>query len=120
VVDDEADIRLLTALTLDEAGYHVDTAADGAEALLVLEVLRPDLLLLDLVMPEMDGWDVIQAVRANPRTRDLPIVAMSAKFGLMRTTDHGIQAYLPKPCDPMAMLSVIDEVLRQHSAPTTS
>lgn len=112
-VDDDPDVRLLLTLILDAAGYDVGTARDAYEALFMLEHTGPDLLLLDLMMPERDGWDVIEAVRANPATRDLPIVAMSAKFSLFNTRDHGVQGYVRKPLDATAMLDTLDEVLRQ-------
>jgi CheY-like chemotaxis protein len=112
-VDDDPDVRLLLTMILDAAGYDVGTARDAFEALFMVEHARPDLLLLDLMMPERDGWDVIAAVRANPETRDLPIVAMSAKFSLFNSRDHGVQGYVRKPLDALAMLDTLDEVLRQ-------
>src|SRR5262249_43564221 len=118
VVDDDADVRMLLTIILDASGFKVVTVEDAGDALLLVETLRPDLLLLDLMMPVRDGWDVIEAVRTNPRTCDLPIVAMSAKFGLLNTRDHGVQGYVRKPLEPMAMLDVLDEVFRQATVST--
>jgi len=117
VVDDDPDVRLLVTLMLAEAGYEVDTAEDAYEALLTLYDTHPDLLLLDLMLPEEDGWDVIDAIRANPETQGLPIVAMSAKFRLINTRDHGIQGYVAKPLVPLAMLDTLDAVLGQATSP---
>ena len=118
VVDDDPDVRLLVTLMLGAAGYDVDTAEDGIDAVIMLEDTQPDLLLLDLMMPDMDGWDVIDAVRAKPSTRHLPIVVMSAKIGLINTPDHGVQGYVPKPLVPLVMFQTLDEALRQATNST--
>jgi CheY-like chemotaxis protein len=118
VVDDDPDVRLIAALMLGAVGYEVDTAEDAYDALLTMYDTHPDLLLLDLMLPEQDGWDVIEAVRSNPETRDLPIVVMSAKIGLIDTGHHGVQGYVSKPLVPMAMLDTLDTVLGD-AAPTT-
>jgi CheY-like chemotaxis protein len=118
IVDDEPDVRLLLTLILHAAGFEVETAADGFEALLLLEVTRPDLVLLDLMMPRMDGWELIEAIRVNARTYELPIVVMSAKFGLINTRGHDVQGYIRKPIVPLDMLDTLDYVLRQGTVST--
>ena len=118
VVDDDPDVRLIAALMLGAVGYEVDTAEDAYDALLTMYDTHPDLLLLDLMLPEQDGWDVIEAVRSNPETRDLPIVLMSAKIGLIDTSRHGVQGYVSKPLVPMAMLDVLDTVLGDAASTT--
>jgi CheY-like chemotaxis protein len=118
VVDDDPDVRLIAALMLGAVGYEVDTAEDAYDALLTTYDTHPDLMLLDLMLPEKDGWDVIEAVRANPETRDLPIVLMSAKIGLISTGHHGVQGYVSKPLVPMAMLDTLHAVLAD--APPTA
>lgn len=112
-VDDDPDVRLLLTLILDAAGYDVGTAADAFEAHFLIDHMKPDVLLLDLMMPERDGWDVIETVRANPETRDLPIVVMSAKFGVINAQDHGVQGYVRKPLDALAMLDTLEAALSQ-------
>jgi CheY-like chemotaxis protein len=111
VVEDDPAIRSLLSMTLEAEDYRVETAEDGQEALSKLERLRPDVLLLDLMLPRVDGWEVIEALRANPLTRDLRIIAISAKFGLLSAMDYGVQAYLPKPFDTEVMLTILEEVL---------
>jgi CheY-like chemotaxis protein len=118
VVDDDPDVRLIAALMLGAVGYEVDTAEDAYDALLTMYDTHPDLLLLDLMLPEQDGWDVVEAVRSNPETRDLPIVLMSAKIGLIDTSRHGVQGYVSKPLVPMAMLDVLDTVLGDAASTT--
>jgi CheY-like chemotaxis protein len=116
VVDDDPDVRLIVALMLGAVGYEVDTVADAYDALMTTYDTHPDLILLDLMLPEMDGWEVIDAVRSNPETRELPIVAMSAKFMLLNAEGHGIQGYIRKPFDTMSILDTLDAVLYQHTA----
>jgi len=118
VVDDDPDVRRLVTLLLGAAGYDVDTAGDGLDAVIMLEDTQPDLLLLDLMMPDMDGWDVIDAVRAKPSRRNLPIVVMSAKIGLINTRDHSVQGYVPKPLIPLAMFETLNEALLQATSST--
>jgi CheY-like chemotaxis protein len=118
VVDDDADVRLIVALILGAAGYEVETAEDAYDALLKLYDTHPDLLLLDLMLPETDGWDVIEAVRSDPETRHLPIVAMSAMFRVVNAVGHGIQGYVRKPFDTLAMLDTLDAALHQGTAST--
>ncbi len=118
VVEDDPAIRSLLCMTLEAEGYGVEIAEDGREALSKLERLRPDVLLLDLMLPRMDGWEVIEALRADPTTCDLRIIAMSAKFGLSSAMALGVQAYLPKPFDTDVLLTIIDEVLRFEPYPT--
>jgi CheY-like chemotaxis protein len=112
VVEDDPAIRSLLVMTLEAENYRVETAEDGEDALRKLERLQPDVLLLDLMLPKIDGWEVIEALRADPHTRDLRIIAISAKFGLLSAMGHDVQAYLPKPFDTDVMLAILDEVLR--------
>jgi CheY-like chemotaxis protein len=114
VVDDDPDVRLIVTLLLDAAGYEVDTAQDAYEALLKLYDTHPDLMLLDLMMPESDGFDVVHAVRVDPETRGLPIVIMSAKLGLINLRHHEVQGYVPKPLDAVGLVETIEQVLRQN------
>ena len=112
VVEDDPAIRSLLALTLEAENYRVETTEDGQEALSKLERIQPDILFLDLMLPGIDGFQVIEALRANPVTCDLRIIAISAKFGLLSAMVHDVQAYLPKPFDTDLMLTILDEVLR--------
>jgi CheY-like chemotaxis protein len=111
VADDDPYVRLCIAEILDEAGFDFDTAVDGLDALLMLDDTEPDLLLLDLTMPEVDGWQVIREVRANPATRTLPIVVLSDTVSIPNVMSFGVQANVCKPIDAMAMLDTLNEVL---------
>jgi CheY-like chemotaxis protein len=111
VADDDPYVRLHIAEILDEAGFDFDTAVDGNEALLILDDTEPDLLLLDLTMPQMDGWQVIREIRANPSTRTLPIVVLSDTVSIPNVMSFGAQANVCKPIDARAMLDTLNEVL---------
>src|SRR5262245_34204678 len=103
VADDDPYVRLHIAEILDEAGFDFDTAVDGNEVLLVLEDTEPDLVLLDVTMPQTDGWRVIREVRANPATRHVPIVIMSDTVSIPHVASYGVQANVCKPIDAKAL-----------------
>jgi CheY-like chemotaxis protein len=80
VVDDEPDIRNVLDQAISEAGYSVRTAAGGLEALRLIDQARPGVILLDLMMPDMDGFEVLQRLRSNPATSNIPVVVLTAKI----------------------------------------
>ena len=79
VVDDEPDVVDLVKLVLESDGFNVVTAYGGREALEKIDQEMPDLVLLDIMMPQMDGWEVYSRIRANPRTKDIPVAMLTAK-----------------------------------------
>src|SRR2546428_6108461 len=91
VVDDDADILDMTRLVLEGGGYRVLRAPSGADALRTLEQSRPDLILLDINMPEMDGWQVLRVLKLDERTTSLPVAMCSNKMEA-RDLLHGLQA----------------------------
>ena len=111
LVDD--DLRNLFALTsaLESKGFEITVARDGLEAVEKLETgPRPDLVLMDIMMPRMDGFEAMKRIRANPRFRELPIVALTAKAMAgehERCVQAGASDYLPKPIDLSNLLSVL-------------
>ena len=107
IVDDEPDVLFLLRLTLETAGYHVAEAAHGAEALAAIREARPALLLTDLMMPVMDGRELIRRVRESPETADLPIMLLSAN------PDHssGADLVMRKPFNPRDLTRAIDELV---------
>jgi CheY-like chemotaxis protein len=114
IADDEAKIARLAQINLMRAGFEVMTAADGVEALASIEQRRPDLLILDVMMPHMDGFTVLERLRADPKTADLPVVMMSAQTkdaDLLRAQHLGVAHYLPKPVNPAELLRVVQEEL---------
>ncbi|MDQ3744141.1 MAG: diguanylate cyclase, partial [Acidobacteriota bacterium] len=103
VVDDEPDKRLLLAFALENEGYEVSTASDGAEGLAAVEEQQPDLIVTDVMMPRMDGYEMIRRVRANPRTRFIPVIIQSAarirEKDVRLGSEIGALGYLTDPTD---------------------
>jgi CheY-like chemotaxis protein/cellulose synthase/poly-beta-1,6-N-acetylglucosamine synthase-like glycosyltransferase len=100
VVEDDPDIQLLISRSLDDAGFHVRTAADGREALAQIDDALPDLIVSDVMMPEMDGLELLSAVRNDPSTRRLPVILLTARSSTSDIVDGlglGADDYLPKP-----------------------
>ena len=100
IVDDQPSIRGILELALSEAGADVWTADDGPSALRSVADALPDLILLDLVMPGMNGWDVIRALSASPRTADVPVVLQTSAEDFAsfdRAKKHGVAAFISKP-----------------------
>jgi CheY-like chemotaxis protein len=109
VVDDEAIIRQLIVINLELEGFEVHTAADGVEALAKALEVNPHVITLDVRMPNMDGWETAQHLRADPRTRGARIVFISA-HGRPGDVVRGMQlgeAYLTKPFDPDEVVEAV-------------
>lgn len=114
LVDDEPNLRHLVRTTLDESDYRILEAADGAAALEVTKIERPELILLDWMMPEVSGIDVLKELRANPATASLPVVMLTAKgqeADRQQALALGVQAFLIKPFSPLELLSRVEELL---------
>jgi twitching motility two-component system response regulator PilG len=114
VVDDSATVRKLISGKLEKSGHHVVCANDGIEALECLEVGLPDLVLLDITMPRMDGYEVCKQIRANPAARDLPVVMISGKDGFfdkVRGRMAGTTGYVTKPFGPETLMKALETYL---------
>lgn len=114
IVDDEDSIRTVLRLILVRAGYDVAEAENGEEALFKVATEKPDLIILDVMMPEMDGIEVCQKLRSEPETAELPVIMLSAKTGSYyknRSKDAGATKYLTKPIIPDLLLSHIADCL---------
>ena len=112
VVEDEPAIRSLLCMTLEYENYHVEAAGDGQEALDRVEQVRPDAILLDLMLPTMDGWALIDALNERPQTDGIPIIAVSATQRYHDVGERGVQAFLSKPFDVDTLLIVLADVLQ--------
>lgn len=109
IVDDEPDVVLLSRVILEPAGYRVLEASDGSEALDLLQRESPDVLLLDVRMPRVDGWEVLERLGPH-RVRDLGVVMFSAhaeSASEQRALAAGCRAYLRKPFSPQALLQAV-------------
>ena len=116
VVDDDPQTLQLMSHIVRAQGYEVTTAISGAEALRQVSIARPDVMLLDVMMPEMDGIEVCRRLRANKNYADLPIVLLTA---MAEPGDHadgllaGADDYIAKPVDPASLVARIKSVLRR-------
>ena len=113
IVDDDENIAELISLYLEKEQYDTETAHDGEEALKLIEVYNPDLLLLDLMLPGIDGYEVCQQVR---KTRDIPIIMLSAKgevFDKVLGLKMGADDYMVKPFDANELIARVSAVLRR-------
>ena len=114
VVDDEPAIVRLMEYVLDRQGYTVRTAADGDEGLHAVSEFRPDLIILDVMMPRKDGYTVAEAIRSDPALAQIPIIMLSAKA---QDTDveqglaAGANLYLTKPFEPDGLLEIVAKCL---------
>jgi CheY-like chemotaxis protein len=118
VADDEPPIRLLCQVNLAVAGMEVLQAADGQEALALARSEKPDLVLLDLMMPNVDGWTVAQELAADERTRDIPIVFLTARATTSdrrRAEKLGALGYVLKPFDPVRLAPLVAGVVARCS-----
>ncbi len=119
-VDDHAEIRRLVQINLERNGYEVVTAADGREALDKLKEDPPDLILCDVIMPQMDGFAFLKEVRSNPETARIPFILLTVKAqdaDVQMGQEVGADAYLTKPFNPRELLSSIDQVLKAPQRP---
>ncbi|MEX0706170.1 MAG: response regulator [Nitriliruptoraceae bacterium] len=114
VVDDEPDVLLLCRVNLEFEGYEVIEAADGEQALERIRQDRPDVVLLDVMMPRKDGWQVLTEVKEDPELREIPIVMLTAKVqdqDQIRGWSAGAADYITKPFSPLALSQVLQDVL---------
>jgi two-component system, OmpR family, phosphate regulon response regulator PhoB len=114
VADDEESVRQLLQIVLQHEGYEVVLATNGAEALLSAHNDAPDLILLDWMMPVLDGLSVLKQLRKDAATRDIPILMLTARQSDSDTTTAltgGADVYLTKPFEPQVVLSMISRLL---------
>jgi len=114
IIDDEIDFVEVLRTRLEDSNYEVIVAYDGAEGLEVAEKKRPDLVILDIMLPKIDGFDVCRKLKIDEHFKYIPIIMLSAKF---QTSDikfgmaMGADAYITKPFEPQALLEKIQELL---------
>jgi DNA-binding response OmpR family regulator len=116
VIDDEGPIRLLCRVNLEAAGMVVDEAENGATGIEAARKERPDVILLDVMMPGMDGWDVFGELVKEERTATIPVVFLTARAELRdqaRGLELGGVDYVTKPFDPLELAPLIDDLLER-------
>jgi len=123
VVDDEADITALVAYHLAKAGYRVATAGNGRDALRAAREERPDLVVLDLMLPGVSGYDVLVELRRRDETKDIGVVVLTARKDepdRIKGLSLGADDYLPKPFSPEELVLRVGAVLRRLAAPAVA
>ncbi|OYV86830.1 MAG: DNA-binding response regulator, partial [Acidiphilium sp. 21-68-69] len=124
VVEDEAPLVTLLRYNLEKAGFRVDEANDGGEALARIGESTPDLVLLDWMLPTMSGIEVCRQLRRKPSTRDLPVIMITARAedqDTVRGLETGADDYITKPFSPEALIARIRALLRRTgTVPTKS
>ncbi|MBI2168384.1 MAG: response regulator [Actinobacteria bacterium] len=112
VVDDEPEIRGLCRVNLEFAGHEVVEAGNGSEAIEALKEDRPDFVFLDLMMPDVDGWEVLRVLRNQESTSDVPVVLLTARAGeedQIRGWEEGIFDYIVKPFNPLSLAEWVEQ-----------
>ena len=116
VIDDEAPIRLLCRVNLEAEGMEVLEAADGPSGLDAARTENPDVILLDVMMPGLDGWRVAEALLEDPATSDIPIIFLTARAEFKdraRGLDIGGVDYVTKPFNPLDLASLVRDLLER-------
>ncbi|MBI1797260.1 MAG: response regulator transcription factor [Candidatus Eisenbacteria bacterium] len=116
LIEDEKEIRELARYNLERAGYRVASLADGEQGLARVFASRPDLLVLDLMLPGLTGLEVLRELRGEPATRDLPVLVLTARSTEMDRLlgfEHGADDYLVKPFSPRELVARVRALLRR-------
>jgi two-component system, OmpR family, alkaline phosphatase synthesis response regulator PhoP len=118
-VDDEKHILRLVQINLEKAGYDVLTGTNGREAVEKVRAEKPDLVVMDVMMPEMDGFEALQTLKADPATAGVPVIMLTAKAqdaDVFHGWQSGADLYLTKPFNPTELLTFVKRILdAQHS-----
>ncbi len=111
--DDEKHIVRLIQVNLERQGYEVITAFNGAECLEKVKEDRPDLIVLDVMMPEMTGFEVLDILKKDPETEDIPVIMLTARAqdsDVLRGWQSGVECYLTKPFNPMELIAFVKRI----------
>ena len=118
-VEDEPEMIELVQLILSRRGFDVTGAMGGREGLEVIARVKPDLVLLDLMMPDMDGWEVYQQMKANENMRDIPVIVVTAKAQsidkVLGLHIAKVDDYITKPFGPQELLNSVEKVLAERA-----
>ena len=111
IIDDEAHVRRLIEAVLGRAGYEVITAINGDDGLAKLGSKKPELVILDVAMPEMDGFEVLERIQDNPQTRKTPVIMLTGKDQTAaRARQANVTAYISKPFDNIKLTAIIAQI----------
>jgi twitching motility two-component system response regulator PilG len=119
IVEDEESLLKLESILLSSKGYQVFGATDGRTALGEVDHIKPDLILLDIMLPELDGFEVCRLIKVNPETSGIPVVMLSAKKNrqdIERGAQVGADAYVTKPFKSAKVIEVIESLINRVPA----
>lgn len=119
IIEDEAKIRSLLTIYLEKNDYRVLTASNGIEGLEMLQQKHPDIIVLDILMPEMDGFDVCKTIRQSSKYKHIPIIYLSSLHAaetIIEGLDLGADDYVTKPFDPNELIARVTAILRRTKA----
>jgi DNA-binding response OmpR family regulator len=114
LVDDSSTILMMETMILKKGPYALITAGDGAEAVALAQTDRPDLILMDVVMPKVDGFEACRRLRADPATREIPVIMVTTRGeaeNIQRGFDSGANDYLTKPINGLELLAKVKALL---------
>lgn len=114
VVDDQPHIVRLIQVNLEKEGFQVTTAGDGVEGLQKVREIRPDLVILDVIMPRKDGFEVLRDIKSDPELLDIPVIMLTVKThnaDIVEGLKEGAEMYLPKPFHPKELVALVKRVL---------
>lgn len=115
VVERDPHIKKLERFFLEQAGFRVEFADDGAQGLARARVLHPRILVTEIILPGVDGLNVCRALKADPATRNIPILVFSILRAEARAREAGADAFLPKPLDDALLVETVNKLLRASS-----
>src|SRR5437867_683913 len=123
IVDDEPELKQLVARIFEKRGYTVHTAGDGAEALSQVAATSPDLIILDLNLPKIEGWEVCRRLKSNPATNKIPIIMLTAAHANVDDAQIGLglgaDEYVAKPFVKAVMLHNVERLLGRPLSPAS-
>jgi DNA-binding response OmpR family regulator len=117
-VDDDHVIRGLLEVNLELEGHEVVTAVDGQDALAKIRADPPDLVILDVMMPNVSGWQVAEELKLDETTKDIPIIFLSARAmetDLHKGSELGVNSYVTKPFDPIELMDLVTRLLEERA-----
>jgi len=121
IVDDEKLILISTRIVLESVGLTVFTADSGETAIATAKAKKPGLILLDIMMPGIDGWETLSRLKEDPETRDIPVIIFTAREhsrGRQLAREMGAADYFQKPFEPDELISIVEEYLVPQNAET--
>ncbi|MDP2928750.1 MAG: response regulator [Candidatus Omnitrophota bacterium] len=114
IVEDEQNLVELLKFRLETNGYHVEVAFDGEDGLSKISTVKPDLVILDIMMPKIDGYEVLRRVKADPKTKNIPIIVLTARTqnkDIDQAKTLNADSFIAKPFEPSQLLGEIERLL---------